>query len=254
MNLRSSTFAAVFGLTLCTGTQASPGHEGHIQATKNKDVAPTFDIVHAKITRDGANLVFQQQTAGEFGTIKPQKTGKLPGSDVFSYVWPTSLDSSIVGFEPKQGILALVLTTHPDFDDTPKYDENRDGTNNNDGNVWHSHWVVLTDDTRCGPTALKVKDIPEGATPKLPSTWPGLPLLLDSPGYEPNLSGKEVTVNVPMKDLGFPDTFKFDGVSAGLQVNANAHNPLLCVTKVHDIASGDLSLPGFLLPEQVASK
>ena len=38
----------------------------------------------------------------------------------------------------------------------------------------------------------------------------------------------------------------FDGVTAGLQVNANIHAPLLCVTDVFDIASGDLSLPGKL--------
>ena len=35
-----------------------------------------------------------------------------------------------------------------------------------------------------------------------------------------------------------------DGVTAGLRVNANIHAPLLCVTDVFDVASGNLSLPG----------
>lgn len=32
-------------------------------------------------------------------------------------------------------------------------------------------------------------------------------------------------------------------VAAALQVNADLHNPLLCVSSVWDVASGDLSLP-----------
>ena len=31
---------------------------------------------------------------------------------------------------------------------------------------------------------------------------------------------------------------------AALRVNASVHDPLLCVTNVFDVASGDLSLPG----------
>ena len=36
----------------------------------------------------------------------------------------------------------------------------------------------------------------------------------------------------------------YDGVTAGLRVNADLHAPLLCVVDVFDVASGDLSLPG----------
>ena len=36
----------------------------------------------------------------------------------------------------------------------------------------------------------------------------------------------------------------YDGVTSALKVNANIHAPLLCVTDVFDVASGDLSLPG----------
>jgi hypothetical protein len=91
-----------------------------------------------------------------------------------------------------------------------------------------------------------VKDIPEGAKPILPATWPNLPILIDSPGYEPQISGSTVKIKIPLKDIGFPSTFKFDGVTAALRINADLHAPLLCVNDVFDVASGNLSLPGTL--------
>ena len=48
---------------------------------------------------------------------------------------------------------------------------------------------------------------------------------------------------VPLAAIGFPETFNYDGVTAGLKVNADLHDPLLCVSSVWDVASGDLSLP-----------
>lgn len=45
-------------------------------------------------------------------------------------------------------------------------------------------------------------------------------------------------------ELDYVENFNFDGVTAGLRVNANLHDPFLCVTGVDDIVSGDLSLPG----------
>jgi hypothetical protein len=36
----------------------------------------------------------------------------------------------------------------------------------------------------------------------------------------------------------------FDGVASGLRVNTEMKAPLLCVTDVFKIVSGDLSLPG----------
>ncbi|WP_157202645.1 hypothetical protein [Calidithermus chliarophilus] len=51
---------------------------------------------------------------------------------------------------------------------------------------------------------------------------------------------------MPLKELGFPKEFAYDGVTAALRVNAGLHSPLLCVSDVFDVASGDLSLPGRL--------
>ncbi len=116
----------------------------------------------------------------------------------------------------------------------------------NDGAGWHSHWVVLTPSEACGPGALSVRDIPEGTTPKLPLTWPGLPLFIDSPGYTPIFDGTEISLTVPFAAGVTLDDTAYDGATAALRVNANVHAPLLCVTDVFDVASGDLSLPGRL--------
>jgi len=219
-------------------------HEGGIATKPSKTVNAPFDIVHTKITTEGNIAIFQMAVSGKAGTRRPGKVGKFAGSTVFSYVWPTSLDPSVVGFEPKAGILAFAVTAHPDFDDTPLYDENGDRKLDNDGNLWHSHWVVLQPDQACGKDALKVVDIPEGSKPRLPKTWPGAPILIDSPAWSPIIKGDTVQVRVPFDDIAVVESGSFDGVTAALRVSASVHNPLLCVANVFKVASGDLSLPG----------
>ncbi len=213
-----------------------------IKSDQSEAIRASFDILAAHAHKDGRQVTFHMTTAGVAGADKPDPAGALAGAPVYSYVWPTSLDPAAVGFEGGTGILALAATSHPDFDDTPLFDENRDGDPANDGDDWHSHWVVLTPTEACGPGALAVRDIPEGETPALPATWPGLPLFIDSPGFTPLFDGPEITVMVGFaQDIG---DVGFDGVTAALRVNANVHAPLLCVTDVFDVASGDLSLPG----------
>lgn len=219
------------------------GDGEHIESEKDEAINPQFDIVYAQVERFGSTLIFHQIVVGDADASIPEPVGELAGASVFSFVWPTSLDSSVVGFEAGQGILSLVVTSHPDFDDTPLWDEDEDGDFANDGALWHSHWVVLVEDESCA-AGLKVKDVPEGETPAVPDTWPELPILIDSPNYELELFGSEVVVMVPHSDIDFAEDFNFDGVTAGLQVNESIHDPLLCVTGVDDIASGDLSLPG----------
>lgn len=242
--MKKSTFIAFLvassvSLTAC----AHDHHSGGIQAPKSKTLAP-FDIIHTKITTKGNIATFHMAVSGKAGKNKPTPTGQLAGSNVFSYVWPTSIDSYEVGFEKKAGILALAVTSHPDFDDTPLYDENGDGNTANDGNIWHSHWVVLQPNEQCGKGALGVVDIPKNSKPRLPKTWPGLPILLDSPGWSPTFNSEVVEVSVPFDDIGIVKNTSFDGVTAGLRVNQSVHAPLLCVVNVMDVASGNLSLPG----------
>ncbi len=219
-------------------------HTGGVKAKSGNAERASFDVIHAKITTTGNTAVFHMGVSGKAGETKPTPTGKLAGSKVFAYVWPTTVDPSQVGFDPDSGILGLAVTAHPDFDDTPLYDENGDGNLGNDGNVWHSHWVVLGPGAECGEDALKVIDIPEGQEPQLPKTWPGLPILIDSPGWDPVFEGDTVEVRVPFTEIGAVQEANYDGVTSGLRVNANVHAPLLCIENVFDVASGDLSLPG----------
>lgn len=231
-------------LTALALTAPAVAQETGIAAEAGNAEVAAFDIVHARLDTEGDTAIFRMQVSAEAGSSRPTPVGTLAGSQVFAYVWPTSIDASAVGFDEKAGILAMTVTAHPDFDDTPLEDENSDGDKANDGDVWHSHWVVLGPDVACGVGALKVIDIPEGAKPKLPPTWPGLPILIDSPGHVPELEAQTVSVRVPFADIGVVEAASFDGVTAGLRVNANVHAPLLCVTDVFDVASKDLSLPG----------
>ncbi|PHR61106.1 MAG: hypothetical protein COA43_05265 [Robiginitomaculum sp.] len=219
-------------------------HSGGIQTKPDSAVFAPFDIVHTKIKTVGNEAVFHMSVSGIAGEIKPNPIGQLGGSDVYAYVWPTTMDSYVVGFERDAGILALVATSHPDFDDTPLYDENNDGDNANDGGLWHSHWVVLKPNEQCGEGALGVVDIPEGVKPRLPKTWPGFPILLDSPKWKPAFNADSIEIRVPFDDISVVTNARFDGVTAGLRVHQSIHAPLLCVVDVKKIASGDLSLPG----------
>ncbi len=229
-------------VTSASGHEA--GHHGGLASEPAAAVRAPFDIIHTKISTRGSVAIFHMAVSGKAGESRPSPSGKLAGSSVFSYVWPTSLDSALVGFESGAGILAFAVTSHPDFDDTPLFDENGDGNLDNDGDLWHSHWVVLKPDNACGDGALKVVDIPEGSKPRLPKTWPGLPILIDSPGWSPTFQQNTVEVRVPFDDIGAVEAATFDGVTAALRVNASVHDPLLCVVDVFKVASGDLSLPG----------
>ena len=239
--------ALTVALTLASGAWADNGAHDPVEGLltpADQAVHAPFDVVRTRISAEANTLVFRMQVSGKAGRTRPAESGKLAGSQVFSYVWPTSLDPATVGFEAKAGILAFAVTAHPDFDDTPLFDENGDGNVKNDGDVWHAHWVVLAPDDACGQGSLKVVDIPAGSQPRLPKTWPGLPLLIDSPGWSPTFQKGSVTVRVPFDDVSTVQTAKFDGVTAALRVNASMHSPLLCVAKVFKVASGDLSLPG----------
>lgn len=233
--IRSLGRCAFWGIL--TSTSIAYGHG--IVSESNQAVHPAFDITSAKAMTDGRLTTFSMEVTGQAGSVKPVPTGQLTGARVESYVWPTNLDPAVVGFDSGSGILALAITAHPDFDDTPLFDENGDGDPANDGENWHSHWVVLVKTEACG-AGLKVRDVSPGVD-LLPATAPQLPIALDSPGMSPVLHGQSARITVPLQQT---EATAFDAVTAELQVHAEGKAPLLCVTSVHDIASGDLSLPG----------
>jgi hypothetical protein len=101
---------------------------GGIQSEHDKtgNTKSAFDIVYSKVTTKNNIATFYMMVSTDTGDRKPTPSGQLAGSHVFSYVGPTSLDSVVVGFEENAGILALAVTAHPDFDNTPLYNENTD--------------------------------------------------------------------------------------------------------------------------------
>ena len=218
----------------------APAFAHDVVAKADTKIQASFDILNASAKTKGNLVTFAMTTRGVAGAIKPKATGKFAGSSVYAYVWPTKVDPEAVGFEKGTGILAAAVTAHPDFNDEPLFANN--------GAAWHFHWVVLTKDASCGPAGLKVRDIEPGTKPRLPKTWPGAAIFIDSPGYQPRFKSTTVNVTVPFESADIAASVAFDGVTTALKVNGNLHAPLLCVSNVFKIGSGDLSLPGKAVP------
>lgn len=189
-------------------------------------------------------LVFEQQLAGTVGSALPQPAGQLDGAPVLGYVFPTTLSPEDVGFGGTEGIVALAITSHPDFDDTPLWDEDNDADYANDGVIWHAHWVVLTADERV-PGGLSVAEFAatdEGVV--MPPTNPGMAIYLDSPGFSVVSDQNTLRVLVPAQRVNHKTDFNFDAVTAYMEVNtSNQSRPMLGVYEVYSVGSGDLSLP-----------
>jgi len=189
-------------------------------------------------------LVFTITVEGNAGASVPTAVGQMDGAPVLGYVFPTTLASTDVGFGDTTGIVAMALTSHPDFDDTPLWDENLDRNYANDGGVWHAHWVILEENTSI-PGGLAVKEFDASdPTIVLPPTNPGMPMYMDSPGFSVVAKGNTIKVIIPAFRMNNKTSFNFDAVAAYMEVNtSNSDLPLLGVYAVYSVASGDLSLP-----------
>lgn len=195
-------------------------------------------------------LVFEIKVAGQAGGTVPKPIGSMNGAPVLGYVFPTTLKPEDIGFSKTEGIVAMALTAHPDMDDTPLWDENNDGKYDNDGVVWHAHWVVLTKDDRV-PGGLSVKEFKaDDKSVHLPKTAPGLPMFFDSPGFNVVKAGQTIRVMIPAFRMNNRKDFKFDAVSCYMQMSHNTDHhhtgddkPLLGVYNVYHVLSGKLTLP-----------
>lgn len=207
---------------------------------------PDLEVVAATVRHmaDLDVLVFELQVAGEAGATTPEPRGELDGAPVLGYVVPTTLPPAAVGFVATEGTVTLAVTAHPDFDDTPLWDENSDGNYANDGALWHAHWVLIGPDERV-PGGLAVKEVAEAEVAEtLPPTNPGLPIYLDSPNFSVQLQGEIVRVVVPTPRVAGETAFSFDVATAYLEVNTSDDGrPMLGVYDVYGVLSGDLSLP-----------
>ncbi|MEL7531334.1 MAG: hypothetical protein AAFN10_08510 [Bacteroidota bacterium] len=77
----------------------------------------------AKVYEDLGIIALEIKVKGNAGQSTPQAAGQMDGAPVLGYVFPTSLKPEDVGFSATEGIVALALTAHPDFDDTPLWDD-----------------------------------------------------------------------------------------------------------------------------------
>ena len=115
-----------------------------------------FDITSASVTYDANldSLIFTTDVTGLAGSVEPVPAGGVDGAPVLGYVFLTDLSPSdigfdgVVGFDTATKFVGLAITSHPDFDDTPLWDENGNADFDDDGVVYHSHWVLLVEDDR----------------------------------------------------------------------------------------------------------
>lgn len=215
-------------------------------AQKSEYKNDNFKINEVSVTHkpDLGITIWEIIVDGTAGKTTPTKVGQLDGAPVLGYVFPTSLKPTDVGFNQTDGIVALALTSHPDFDDTPLWDENSDQIFDNDGIIWHPHWVILHEDKRVDG-GLSVKQFKKAdETVVLPPTNPGMPMYMDSPGYPVTTKNNTIKVVVPNYRMNNKTDFNYDGVTAFMKVNTSNENlPMLGVYEVFSVASGDLSLP-----------
>ena len=226
--------------------QMESAHAESEQAMRAIASSPALDIQSTQVLyMEGLDLlVFEQQLKGPVGATVLPPAGQLDGAPVLGYVFPTTLHPEDVGFSATDGIVALAITSHPDFDDTPLWDENNDRDYANDGVVWHPHWVVLTADDRVAGGLSVVEFDPDDDQVSLPPTNPGMPMYMDSPGFSVVTDANTLRVLVPAQLVNHRMDFSVDAVTAYMEVNtSDTERPLLGVYKVYSVGSGDLSLP-----------
>ncbi len=246
-------FLFVFSLLLVLAGQNAWACE---QCKKYNDA--DFQITAASIThhKNLGVLVWEIQVKGQAGKTQPKPIGRLDGAPVLGYVFPTTLKAKDIGFNQTEGIVAMALTSHPDFDDTPLWDENNDQRYDNDGILWHAHWVLLVEDKRV-PGGLAVKEHKKGdASVVKPRTAPDMAMYMDSPNFNVVTQGNAIRVVIPTSRINEQTGFGFDAVGAYMEVSTGegggtggkgdhqgGAKPMLGVYKVYSVLSGNLSLP-----------
>lgn len=234
-----SLLVLVFALMITNHALAQIATTEEIQALNTADMA--IKGAKVKYMKELDLLVFEVDVEGTAGATAPKARGQLNGAPVLGYVFPTTLKSEDVGFSATEGIVALAVTSHPDFDDSPLWDENNDRKYDNDGLVFHTHWVVLEKDERV-KGGLAVKHAHDESIIQ-PPTSPKMPMYMDSPGYSVVKDGKKLRVLVPAQRVSHQKQFKFDAVACFMEVSENPEKPMLGVYEVFKVLSGDLSLP-----------
>ncbi len=227
--------------SVADATNAPPTSWPSRVAETPEELTDDFDVTSTDAEYSVAQDAFivSMNVAGRVGGVEPVAAGQIDGATVLGYVFPTTIPPDVLGFRDIEGTVVLAVTSHPDFDDTPLWDETMDADFDNDGGWYHVHWAVLVEDADSGAGL----SVPSQTDPTLlPPTAP-MPMYLDSPGYHTFAQGGRLSVVVPAWHLHDVNEFSYDALTARMQVDASGPAPVLRVEQVYTILSGDLSLP-----------
>ncbi|HZR80773.1 MAG TPA: hypothetical protein VFD92_06730 [Candidatus Binatia bacterium] len=228
-------------LALASRAIAQDAEESGVAATA-PDQTDDLDVATAHVTllADLDLLVFEQEVKGTAGGTVPKRRGAVNGAAVLAYLFPTTLAPDEVGFGGKDGIVTLAVTSHPDFDDTPLWDETGNRKLDDDGAAWHAHWLLLVPDRRAAG-GFRVRE--NDAAGAVPSTAPAMPIAIDSPGFAVVMHGSTLRVLVPADRVQKDTNFTFDAMTAYLQMSSAPGTPALGVYRVYDSLSGAGKMP-----------
>jgi hypothetical protein len=194
---------------------------------------------------DLQELVLSIKVKGKAGATMPDSLGNMDGAGIVSYLFPTNLKAEDIGFGKTEGIVALALTSHPDFDFSPLWDENNNGVYNDDGRAWQSHWVILVKEARVGG-GYAVKELnKEDHNIILPKTAAiNIPLYIDSPGFQVVIKDHTIKVVIPSYRINNKTDLKFNAMSCYMTYNLTDPNlPILGIRNIYYTASEKVLLP-----------
>jgi hypothetical protein len=203
--------------------------------------SPNLEILSTKAiyNQDLKELVLSMKVKGKAGATTPDSLGQINGAGILSYLFTTDLKAEDIGFGKTEGIVALALTSHPDFDFSPLWDENNNGVYNDDGRSWQSHWIILVKEARVGG-GYAVKELnKEDQTIKFPKTAASnVPIYMDSPGFQVVIKDHMIKVIIPSYRINNKIDFKFNAMTCYMTYNVSDPNlPMLGIRNIYYTAS-----------------
>jgi hypothetical protein len=213
----------------------------YIYDSEDLEIISTKAVYRAELKE----LVLSVRVKGTAGATTPDSTGKLQGAGVLSYLFLTTLKPEDIGFGQTDGIVALALTSHPDFDYSPLWDENNNGNYTDDGRSWQSHWVILVKEARVGG-GYAVKELEkDDKTIKMPTTSAfNVPVYMDSPGFQVVIKNNTMKVIVPSYRINNKIDFNFNAISCYMTFNTSDPNlPMLGIRNIYYTASKNMTFP-----------
>ncbi len=213
----------------------------YIYDSENLEILST----KAVYKQDLNELVLSIKVKGKAGGTTPDSLGDINNAGILTYLFTTSLKAEDIGFSKTEGLVALAITSHPDLDFSPLWDENNNGVYNDDGRSWQAHWVILVKEERVGG-GYAVKELKnEDQTIMLPKTAAGnVPVCLDSPGFQVVMKDHTIKVVIPSNRINNKLDFKFNAMSCYMTYNVSDPNlPKMGIRNIYYTAAEKTAMP-----------